>query len=266
MQTLTKSQAWDDLCRYFDHVVDGIGAHIDPVIMGVVVGLNALGVNTEASCEGHLDHGDVHPWIRIGAPDTEALEEELREARQKVLNVSESEREQAFAIYSELEARLKTLHMQEWDKVIDLLDRFYEQHTASCDCRLIVSDILGSGQFFLQSQGAIRQDTRDVKLKAAKLKAYQQEMQAFASFLKRCFFGENDFDEAEYPVGQAADLLGMRHRTLTSHIERGNLVAKKKGRDYYISHNELERFKNTPRKVGRPSRKSATIPTNFQEA
>jgi len=254
MQTLSKSQAWDDLCKHFDHVVDGIGAHIDSGIIEAVVGLNALGVHTEASCEGHLDHGDAHPWIRIGAPDTDALEDELREARQKVLNVSESEREQAFATYNELEARLKPLHMQEWDKMIDLLDSFYEQHAAPCDSRLIVSDILGSGQFFLQSQGAIRQDTRDTKLKAAKLKVYQQEMQAFASFLKSLFFGESNFDETEYPVGQAADLLGMRHRTLTSHIERGNLVAKKKGRDYYISHAELERFKKTPRKVGRPAK------------
>lgn len=265
MQTLSKSQAWKDLQKHFDRVVDGIGAHIDPAIMNAVVGLNALGVNTEASCEGHLDHGNAHPWIRIGAPDTDTLEDKLREARQKVLNASEGEREQVFATYSGLEACLKPLHMHEWDKVIDLLDSFYEWHTAPCDSRLIVSDLLGSGQFFLQSQGAVRQDTRDAKLKAAKLKACQDEMRAFAAFLKKRFLGE-DVTEQEYPVGQAADLLGMRHRTLTSHIERGRLVARKKGRDYYISHEELERFKNTPRKVGRPTRKSATIPDNFLEA
>lgn len=40
-----------------------IGAPIDPAILEAVVGLNAFGINTEASCAGHLDHGNAHLWI-----------------------------------------------------------------------------------------------------------------------------------------------------------------------------------------------------------
>jgi len=58
----------------------------------------------------------------------------------------------------------------------------------------------------LQSQGADAQDIRDPELKARKIKEYQQEMQAFASFLKMRFFGESNFGEAEYPVSQAASV------------------------------------------------------------
>jgi len=252
MQTLSKSQAWDNLCKHFDRVVDGIGVCIDSGIMDVVVGLNAVGVNTEASCEGHLDHGHAYPWILISAPHTDDLEEELRQARLRIWQTPESEREQAFDTYQEIEQRLKPLHMQEWDKVIDLLDSFYKHHTVTYDSRLMVSDSLGSGSFFLQSQGATRQETRGTKERTPKLKEYQQEAQTFAAFLKRLFLGENDFDEAEYAVGQAADLLGIRHETLTRNILRGNLIAEKKGRDYFIKRSELERFKKNRRTVGRP--------------
>ena len=81
MIVASKSQAWKDLYKYFSHVIDGIGTPIDAGIIDVVVGLNAVGVNTQASCEGHLDHGNAHPWIRIGAPSVDDLEEEFRRSQ-----------------------------------------------------------------------------------------------------------------------------------------------------------------------------------------
>jgi len=67
-----------------------------------------------------------------------------------------------------------------------------------------------------------------------------------------------------YTTKEAGLLLGLSPRSVTKYIELGQINAEKMGRDYVITLEELERFKNTPRKVGRPSRES--IPTNFQEA
>jgi len=76
-------------------------------------------------------------------------------------------------------------------------------------------------------------------------------MNAFADFLKRRFFGEDE-PEQEYMVGPAAAILGMKTDTLTHTIMNGKLKAEKRGRDYYIKHSELMRFKSTPRRAGRP--------------
>jgi hypothetical protein len=187
----TKNQRWEASEKYFSRIIDGFGTPIDPGIIDVVVALNMVGVNTEASCEGHLGHGNAHPWIRIGAPGVDDLEEELRHARLKVhRRIFNWNRDKAWAKHNEIEARLKPLHMQEWDKVISLLEDFYKHRFVDLDRRLIISDPLMSGQFFLQSQGGARQDSRDDREKAERLKEYQCEMQAFASFLKERFMAE----------------------------------------------------------------------------
>jgi excisionase family DNA binding protein len=68
-----------------------------------------------------------------------------------------------------------------------------------------------------------------------------------------------------YTTKEAALLLGLSPRSLTKYIELGKIVAEKMGRDYVITLEEFERFKSTPRKVGRPSRATATIPCNFTD-
>lgn len=68
-----------------------------------------------------------------------------------------------------------------------------------------------------------------------------------------------------YTTTEAAAVLGCLPRTVTRYIERQLIAAEKHGRDYFISHEELERFNAAPRKVGRPSRATATIPANFED-
>lgn len=53
---------------------------------------------------------------------------------------------------------------------------------------------------------------------------------------------------------EAADLLGMSVRMVQAHITAGNLTATKKGRDYLISTDELERFKTEKRPAHRPKK------------
>ncbi len=120
-------------------------------------------------------------------------------------NASKDNRKALYSEYYTIELRLRQIHNQEEQKLVGYLDAFYKRHPIEYDRHLIISHII-SGECLLQSQGADAQDIRDPELKAQKLKEYQQEMQAFATFLKKRFFGESNFDEAEYPVSQAASV------------------------------------------------------------
>ncbi len=57
-----------------------------------------------------------------------------------------------------------------------------------------------------------------------------------------------------YTTKEVGMLLGLSPRSITKYVELGQITAEKMGRDYLIAAEEFERFKNTPRKVGRPSR------------
>jgi len=73
------AKGWDEMAKEVDTWVDGIGKRIDEGIKETVIGLNALGVTTRQSCEGHLDWGHPYPWVDFvfELPETEALTAKL---------------------------------------------------------------------------------------------------------------------------------------------------------------------------------------------
>jgi excisionase family DNA binding protein len=62
--------------------------------------------------------------------------------------------------------------------------------------------------------------------------------------------------QQEYTTTEAAPLLGVKPYTVTRYIELGKIGAEKRGRDYLISHEEIERFKKERRRAGRPAKES----------
>ena len=74
---------WQETAAWAQEVTDAIGCPIDAGILDTVIALNALGVHTLASCEGHLDHGIAAPWIDVGAQDVRPL---AKEAHIKMVN------------------------------------------------------------------------------------------------------------------------------------------------------------------------------------
>ncbi len=54
---------WAEAEKYFNNTTDGIGQLIDPEIMDVVLGVNVLRLESDASCGGHLDYGRGYPWL-----------------------------------------------------------------------------------------------------------------------------------------------------------------------------------------------------------
>lgn len=54
---------------------------------------------------------------------------------------------------------------------------------------------------------------------------------------------------------EVASQLGVTPRTIQRHIKAEHLKAKRYGRDFLITQEELDRFKQQRRKVGRPRKK-----------
>jgi len=168
-------RTWQEVAERLLHTVDGLGTPIDEKILETVVALNVLGVCTSQSCEGHLDHGRPYPWITF----TTALAETLKQSANVVAETD-------YAAAHHLKRQVEALHAHDQQKVLGYLALFYAQRQVPYDQLLIVySRIPGTSR--LECQGGITQVLQPAERQAQKLVAYQQEMQAFAAFLKACY-------------------------------------------------------------------------------
>ncbi len=61
---------WAETIKRLRHTVDKLGKPIDTGILETVAVINMLGIETRASCEGHLDWGLPYPWVDL-QPDIE---------------------------------------------------------------------------------------------------------------------------------------------------------------------------------------------------
>lgn len=50
---------------HIDRIGDALGHGVDPLIKPLVATLSYFGFKTEQSCQGHADHGNPYPWVRI---------------------------------------------------------------------------------------------------------------------------------------------------------------------------------------------------------
>ena len=182
MLEVAKNQVWDRLQKLFVRVTDRLGAEIDPGIIETVIALNAIGIRTNASCEGHLHHGKSYPWIDIECPQADALEQEILTC----LDLDSRSRGERSSKTKGLIHRHRSLLVEEERKLADLLGAFYRVHPMDYDRHLIISRF-AKGEFRMQSHGSEYQQVRSAKEKAEKLKEYQNEMHDFAVFLKGRF-------------------------------------------------------------------------------
>ena len=164
--------------------------NIEPGIFEVVKNLNALGVNTVASCEGHLDHGMAGPWVDVESDaDTCELENKLDNLKIKI-NSYETNRtygnkcDNILKQYHIVLNKLRRMHIKQQAKLQELLADFYQNRQVVFDIRLHTSEIFSDGSCRLENQGVNVQEIRSLKNKAKKLKEYQTEMATFGQYLK----------------------------------------------------------------------------------
>jgi hypothetical protein len=182
MLTTKKNQVWVKLRRLFERVTDSLGKGIDSGIIDMVVALNAAGIRTNASCEGHLHRGKSYPWIDIECPQADALEAEILQC----LDQDQRESAERSKKTRSLIQKHRDLLLEEERKLANLLDAFYRVHPMEYDRHLILFRLV-KGQCRLQSHGSEYQGLRSSSERVAKLQEYQDEMRAFATFLKERF-------------------------------------------------------------------------------
>lgn len=195
MREINKAQQRHEVREQVARLTDALGRPIDDGILETVVSLNVLGIHTMASCAGHLDHGQAAPWVHIGDPEARPL---ARVAMLKMLEVDQArsrgapagERQALQCEADQARLAVKRLHLVERAKLLRVLDLFYQQHQAPADRRLIINPGEWTGISCLESQGADFQTVAAPDERTTKLAEYQEEMQAFGTFLKSLEMGE----------------------------------------------------------------------------
>jgi hypothetical protein len=183
------AQHWQTVEERLMHVVDALGVPIDAKIFEVVVALNVAGFTTIGSCEGHLDgKRSCFPWvdIAIGMPEeaqTQALLA-LQDAERQAARLPQHEGDTLIAQATQCIEQLdRTYHLPIRQRLISYLTQFYASHRTSYDHQLILvthSPFGFAEELRLQPVNAESLQTCTLE----ELVSLQQEMQAFAAFLK----------------------------------------------------------------------------------
>ena len=77
---MNKKRCWNEVVEAVDKLRDGLGLGVEPGIKDCVVGLNALGITTLMSCEGHTDTMLATPWVTIVHPEFNNWDDRREEA------------------------------------------------------------------------------------------------------------------------------------------------------------------------------------------
>lgn len=201
----TKQEMWDNMSTEVEFWIDGTGFPIDTEIKDTVIALNLMGIETTASCGGHLDHGLSYPWIdiQINTSEVKKIMHEFLDIREQISNeeillktkfpnlpyneffdIPEGEnlknlsKKQRFITDSITQIQIKCL-----EPLNQLLNQFYENRRTSYDNTLIIPMDFSR----LRSIGADRQQIRSAEQQLRNLNEYREEMKDFTIFLKQKF-------------------------------------------------------------------------------
>jgi hypothetical protein len=174
-----KEYRWKEIISEVERVTDRLGKTIDSGIIETVVAFKALGLQTVASCEGHLDYGIKAPWVDIGSvsDDTAKVALTRRKSEKQIDNEDiDKVKETLTKIYTERK------------RILDLLNEFYMSRGVTGAYRLIALSRLGETRII--NQGYDIQDGAMNSVQAEKLAEYQKEMQQFGQWMKDKYFSQ----------------------------------------------------------------------------
>ncbi|SRR5258708_4494217 len=181
---------WTKLEENFKHITDRLGRPIDDGIFETVVALNALNIITDGSCEGHLDHGLPYPWIDFTHHEFQNITEperppEMKELQNRLREINrEYYKTDAYQQYIE---QVREAKFSGEYRIFRYLTKFYENRVVPYDRIIIISQ---NGR--IQSQGGDFIELLPENERLQKLEEYQDEMQAFTSFLKSLYFSQSN--------------------------------------------------------------------------
>ena len=190
---IEQNKTWEELTRKFSNEVgDKLGKGIDNGAVQSVVGLNALGFETSGSCEGHLDHGAPGPYLDLRSREAELFMGKFDLFWEELGIIDPSEQ------YGN---RLNPEQMARWDKLHEAKERLIEEKNVPALAKLLLEfhQVYPQGNFVAETgpewvriePGDIEeQSDRSIEEQQKYLKTYQQELAAFAEFLKQKFMSK----------------------------------------------------------------------------
>lgn len=195
LRYMSKDSELSHIRERVSKITDSVGHKIDQGIQETIVFLNALGINTTGSCEGHLDGGFASPWVDIGPKETKkfvelskktsALRAKMRKEEEKKVP-NEKLLDKLSGQHYDLNQIKDKYTQKEIQKIYQLLEKFYQNRNPEFLTRLVLSSFGWDAR--LQSQGLPLQILNNSKLRKENLKRYKDEMNLFTEFLKKEYF------------------------------------------------------------------------------
>lgn len=175
--------------KNLESVTDKLGVHIDSGIMDAVIIFKMLGFNTTQSCEGHLSHGFISPWIQFGpktTPSIKVIQNQIKSLKNQIYEVKEdTNSNRVHNLLKKInifEDKLNKRLNKDLAKLALYLNEFYLTRAVAFDQKLIIIDLKTHVQLIIQ--GSQFQGIFSKKEKYIKLKLYQREYQEFVNYLK----------------------------------------------------------------------------------
>lgn len=205
-EAIEKQALLDEIRKNVNETGDGLGKPIDSGIKETVVFLNALGITTTGSCEGHIKEGLPWPWIDTEDPNQpeEQFEDQNKIfqniAERNGLKVEKLKKGEPIKIWFEaIRAASKNSESKEYkdwteknkkvvEKVKKLLESFYKDRNVDEMNKLVMKDTrlgfeTGLGDTNVLDLEATERDKLDEALPARK-----NEMRAFTKFLENKYW------------------------------------------------------------------------------
>jgi hypothetical protein len=178
-----KEGLWRKTQEEVDMIVDRLGTRVDPGIKECVVALRVSGLSTDGSCEGHARETSAlkAPYVDVGQ-----LPEDFARRWKAAWKAAEARGDKEIDPALRAEATEVGMKIRgEQSRLLDLLDEFYRDRNVPGRRRLILKFFPNHAR--LMNQEAELQDMHPEPVQKQKLKEFQEEMYAFAEFLKTKF-------------------------------------------------------------------------------
>lgn len=203
-----KIDIWNDIKNRVDQITDRLGMPVDDNIKDVVIGLNANGINTVASCGGHLDSDRLaFPWIGCAAANQPQYrykdETQIKESIASRYNIRSNDifnvgNDAAMNDYYIRAAKSgETEEYKKWDicndplekKVSNIISEFYTHRIDVPEVKIAIGTIYPG--CLIEIPDSDEQKWRNTLSENGlrdKIKEAQSEMSKFAYFLKLKYF------------------------------------------------------------------------------
>lgn len=175
--------------EYLNNVTDGLGKNIDKGIINTVYEINRLGFMTNGSCEGHLNHGTLGPWVDIAEKGMEAwYDEKIQSFFDKQIKGKISEEEANKNMIKQLATKEYRIHdsnlLKEKKKIQRIIDDYYSNKNSKvkASIKLNLVDIVGI--FRIESSGNRMAKKNRTENDVLFRREARKEMRDFTKYLK----------------------------------------------------------------------------------